>query len=53
MRIRGEALELAFRIVLSCPCDVTAEQERRVFGILQSVQTRELVAYEAVLEVFG
>ena len=53
VRIRREALELAFRIVLSCPCDVTAEQERRVFGILQSIQPREPVAYGAVLEVFG
>lgn len=35
MRMRGEALELALRVVLSCPCPVTAEQEAGVFEIPQ------------------
>jgi hypothetical protein len=52
MRITGEALELAFRIVLSCPCDVTREQELRVFAYLRALAPDEVADYAPVLEVF-
>ena len=52
MRIRGEALELAFRIVLSCPCPVTNEQEARVFAYLRGLAPDEVVDYAPVLAVF-
>ncbi len=52
MRIRGEALELAFRIVLSCPCDVTHEQELRVFAYLRGLARDEVADYAPVLEAF-
>ena len=53
MRIRGEALELAFRIVLSCPCDVTHEQEVRVFDYLRGLAPDEVADYAPVLAVFA
>jgi hypothetical protein len=52
MRIRGEALELAFRVVLSCPCPVTAEQEAEVFGHLRGMAPDEEADYDPVLAVF-
>ena len=52
MRIRGEALELAFRIVLSCPCDVTHEQEQRVFAYLRGLEPGEPADYAPVLAAF-
>lgn len=45
MKVRGEALELAFRIVLSCPCDVTHEQERQVFAYLRGLAPDEEADY--------
>jgi hypothetical protein len=52
MRIRGEALELAFRVVLSCPCPVTHEQEVAVFGHLRGMAPDEVVDYASVLGEF-
>jgi hypothetical protein len=52
MRIRGEALELAFRVVLSCPCPVTAEQEAAVFEHLRGLAADEVINYSPVLDVF-
>ena len=52
MRIRGEALELAFRVVLSCPCPVTHEQEVAVFGHLRDMASGEVADYAPVLAVF-
>lgn len=52
MRIRGEALELAFRVVLSCPCPVTTEQEAQVFEHLRGLAADEVVDYAPVLAVF-
>ena len=52
MKTRGEALELAFRIVLSCPCPVTHEQEARVFAYLRGVAPDEVVEYAPVLDIF-
>ena len=52
MRVRGEALELAFRIVLSCPCDVTHEQERRVFAYLRGLAPDQVADYAPVLAAF-
>lgn len=52
MRIRGEALELAFRVVLSCPCPVTAEQEAAVFAYLRELAPDEVADYAPVLAVF-
>lgn len=52
MRIRGEALELAFRVVLSCPCPVTAEQEAAVFAYLRGLAPDEVADYAPVLAVF-
>jgi hypothetical protein len=52
MQVRGEALELAFRIVLSCPCDVTHEQEQRVFAYLSSLAPDEVADYAPVLAAF-
>ena len=52
MKTRGEALELAFRIVLSCPCPVTNEQEARVFAYLRDLAPDEVVDYAPVLGVF-
>jgi len=53
MRIRGAALELAFRIVLSCPCDVTHEQELQVFDYLRGLAPDEVADYAPVLAVFA
>jgi len=52
MRVRREALELAFRIVLSCPCDVTHEQEQRVFAYLRGLAPGEAADYAPVLAAF-
>ena len=52
MKIRREALELAFRIVLSCPCDVTHEQEQRVFAYLRGLAPDEVADYGPVLAGF-
>ena len=52
MKIRGEALELAFRIVLSCPCDVSHEQEQRVFSYLRGLAPGEVADYAPVLAAF-
>ena len=52
MKIRGEALELAFRVVLSCPCPVTAEQEVEVFDYLRGLEADEVADYAPVLDVF-
>jgi hypothetical protein len=52
MKIRREALELAFRIVLSCPCDVTHEQEQRVFAYLCGLAPDEVADYAPVLAAF-
>jgi hypothetical protein len=52
MRVRGEALELAFRIVLSCPCDVAHEQEQRVFAYLRGLAADEVADYAPVLAAF-
>lgn len=52
MRIRGDALELAFRIVLSCPCPVTSEQEARVFSYLRGMAPDEVADYAPVLAIF-
>ena len=52
MKIRREALELAFRIVLSCPCDVTHEQEQRVFTYLRGLAPDEVADYAPVLAAF-
>jgi hypothetical protein len=52
MRIRGDALELAFRVVLSCPCPVTAEQEAAVFERLRGLAADEVVDYSPVLAEF-
>jgi hypothetical protein len=52
MKIRAEALELAFRIVLSCPCAVSHEQELRVFAYLRGLDPGEIADYAPVLAVF-
>jgi len=52
MQVRGEALELAFRIVLSCPCDVTHEQEQQVFSYLDGLAPDEVADYAPVLAAF-
>jgi hypothetical protein len=52
MRIRGNALELAFRVVLSCPCPVTPEQERQVFDCVRGMAPDEVQDYDPVLAVF-
>lgn len=52
MRIRGEALELALRVVLSCPCPVTDEQEAAVFAYLCELAPDEVADYAPVLAVF-
>ena len=52
MKIRGEALELAFRVVLSCPCPVTAEQEVEVFDYLRGLEAGEVADYAPVLDAF-
>jgi hypothetical protein len=52
MRIRGEALELAFRVVLSCPCPVTPQQEVEVFDYLRGLEPDQVADYAPVLAVF-
>jgi len=52
VKIRGDALELAFRVVLSCPCPVTAEQEVEVFDHLRDLAPDEVADYAPVLAVF-
>ena len=53
MKIRGEALELALRIVLSCPCPVTSDEERQVFEYLRGLTPGELPDYAPVLAIFA
>jgi len=53
MKIVGDALELALRVVLSCPCPVTSEQERRVFDLACTTPSTAVVDYGAVLSVFS
>ena len=53
MKIRGEALELALRIVLSCPCPVTADEERDVFAYLRDLAPDEVADFAPVLAIFG
>jgi hypothetical protein len=49
MKIRAEALELAFRIVLSCPCDVSHAEELRVYAYLRGLSPGEVADYGPVL----
>ena len=53
MKIRGDALELAFRIVLSCPCAVTHGEEQAVFAYLRGLGADEVADYAPVLAAFG
>ena len=53
MKIRGEALELALRIVLSCPCPVTNDEERQVFEYLRGLTPDEVADYAPVLAIFA
>jgi hypothetical protein len=53
MKIRGDALELAFRIVLSCPCAVTHGQEVAVFSYLRELEGDDVADYAPVLAAFG
>jgi hypothetical protein len=53
MKVRGEALELALRIVLSCPCAVTYEQEQQVFAYLRGLAPDEVADYAPVLAAFA
>ena len=53
MKIRGEALELALRIVLSCPCPVTSDEERQVFEYLRGLTPGEVADYAPVLAIFA
>ena len=53
MKVRGDALELAFRIVLSCPCAVTHEEEQAVFAYLKGLGEGEVADYAPVLAAFG
>lgn len=52
MKIRGEALELALRIVLSCPCPVTNDEERQVFEYLRGLTPDEVAGFAPVLAIF-
>jgi hypothetical protein len=52
MQVRGEALELALRIVLSCPCPVTSDEERQVFEYLRGLAPDEVADYAPVLGIF-
>jgi hypothetical protein len=53
MQVRGEALELALRIVLSCPCPVTSDEERQVFEYLRDLAPDEVADYAPVLAIFA
>lgn len=53
MQVRGEALELALRIVLSCPCPVTSDEERQVFEYLRGLTPDEVADYAPVLAIFA
>jgi hypothetical protein len=53
MNVRGDALELALRIVLSCPCAVTHEEELAVFSYLRGLGDDEVADYAPVLAAFG
>jgi len=53
MKVTGEALELAFRIVLSCPCAVTHGEEQAVFSYLEDLGDHEVADYAPVLAAFG
>ncbi len=53
MKIRGSALELAFRIVLSCPCAVTHEEEVAVFAYLRDLEGGDIADYAPVLATFS
>ena len=52
MKVRGSALELAFRIVLSCPCAVSHEEEQAVFAYLKGLGDDEVADYAPVLGAF-
>jgi hypothetical protein len=53
MKVRRNALELAFRIVLSCPCAVSHGEEQAVFSYLQGLGEDEVADYAPVLAAFG
>ena len=53
MKVRGGALELAFRIVLSCPCAVSHGEEQAVFSHLDGLAEDEVADYAPVLHAFG
>jgi hypothetical protein len=53
MKIKGDALELAFRIVLSCPCAVTHGEEQAVFSYLKGLDVGEVADYAPVLAAFS
>jgi hypothetical protein len=50
--ISQEAFELAFRMLLSCQCPVTNEQERALFGLLAAMQPGHTVACSELLSIF-
>jgi hypothetical protein len=53
MKVKGDALELAFRIVLSCPCAVTHGEEQAVFSYLKELGGDDVVDYAPVLAAFS
>lgn len=52
LSIDRDALELAFRVLLSCRCPVTPEQELALFRLLEAAGAAEPIGYDRVLGIF-
>jgi hypothetical protein len=50
--IRQEALELTFRMLLSCQCPITDEQERALFDRLAAMKTGDTIECNELLLIF-
>ncbi len=52
LQINRDALELAFKTLLTCGCPVTEKEERELFNILYETPKKQAIDYQRVLDVF-
>jgi hypothetical protein len=51
--VRQEALELTFRMFLSCQCPLTDEQEWALFNVLVSLKPGDTIDCSELLSIFN
>ena len=52
LSIETQAFELTFRMLLTCGCPVTPDEERRLFDLLVSSEKQASLSYDRILAIF-